>query len=77
MNVTFLSDYQGAETGNELYRRGDTATLDAAEHLIALGIAVSGWGIPAMEPESSTTQDALAGEPAAKTKRGRTRKSSE
>lgn len=43
MNVTFLSDYQGTETGNELYRRGDRVTLERCAYLIAAGVVVEGW----------------------------------
>lgn len=43
MNVTFLNDYQGPETGNELYRRGDKVTLERCAHLIAAGVVVEGW----------------------------------
>lgn len=43
MNVTFLSDYQGPETGNELYRRGDRVTLERCAYLIAAGVVVEGW----------------------------------
>ena len=43
MNVTFLSDYQGPETGNELYRRGDRVTLERCAHLIAAGVVAEGW----------------------------------
>ena len=43
MNVTFLTDYQGPETGNELYCRGDKVTLERCAHLIAAGVVVVGW----------------------------------
>jgi predicted flap endonuclease-1-like 5' DNA nuclease len=57
MNITFLSDHQSKETGNEFYRTGTRATLEDGAVLVAQGVAREGWGpvpIPPTAPEPVT-----------------------
>lgn len=44
MKVTFVKEYQGPQSGNELYRVNDEADLLAGQWLIDEGIAREGWG---------------------------------
>jgi hypothetical protein len=44
MKITFLKDYQGPQSGNELYRTGAEADLPAAAWLVGEGHARVGWG---------------------------------
>lgn len=50
MNITFIKEFIGFESGHSLYKVGDQATLRHGQRLINLGVAVEGWhGIVELE----------------------------
>lgn len=51
MKITFLTDHQSPQSGNELYQAGAHADLPQGQALIDSGVAYAGWGQRPM-PES-------------------------
>ena len=63
MKVTFIQDHQSAASGNEFYPAGRKSKQRRGAELVAMGVAVAGWGEVAPVTAQETQGEEIEPEP--------------